>query len=255
MPDFIVFEQPLNERVRTLIRLHHLFREADHHAAGASAWDTRAALAGLTEALELLTRSDVKTEFLKELERVQAVLSPLAARPGVDDSRLTGILTALERCSEAMHAARGQLGQGLRDNEFLAPLRQRSAIPGGATHMDLPAYHYWLQGPPEAREADLRAWLGELDLIREPVDLLLDLLRQSADWSAQCAPRGVYQKSLDPEAGYQLVRVRVARADGCFAEISGGKHRFTVRFMEFSDRERPRQRPEDVEFELSCCAL
>jgi cell division protein ZapD len=41
----------------------------------------------------------------------------------------------------------------------------------------------------------------------------------------------------------------------CFAEISGGKHRFTVRFMEMKDFDRPFQTTRDVAFLLNCCAI
>jgi cell division FtsZ-interacting protein ZapD len=37
-------------------------------------------------------------------------------------------------------------------------------------------------------------------------------------------------------------------------ELSGGRHRFTARFMKFSTADvRARQTDEDIEFELACC--
>ena len=40
-----------------------------------------------------------------------------------------------------------------------------------------------------------------------------------------------------------------------FAEISGSKHRFCIRFMESSDWEHPVKTESDVPFELNTCVI
>jgi cell division protein ZapD len=52
-----------------------------------------------------------------------------------------------------------------------------------------------------------------------------------------------------------LLRVGLRRTQPYFAEISGGKHRFTIRFMNSNASERPTQSEEDVAFQLTCCIL
>ena len=41
----LVFEQPLNERMRTFLRLDFLYNQALHHNEMASPWGSRAAMA------------------------------------------------------------------------------------------------------------------------------------------------------------------------------------------------------------------
>lgn len=255
MSDHILFEQPLTERIRTVIRLDHLFAQAHHHLHGPTEWDSRAAVTALIGVLELLSRGDLKTELLKELERYQATLKRLAETPAVDDQRLRSVLEQLAEASARLLAHKGPLGQSLRDNEFLNAIRQRGMAPGGASHIDLPAYALWLHAEAADRQMLLQNWLEQLDPVRRPVALLLDLLRGSSVWEEQTAPGGFFQRNLDSGTGHQLIRVRLPRAQGLFAEISAGRHRFSLRFLQFSASERPRQVAHDVRFELSCCGL
>ena len=70
------------------------------------------------------------------------------------------------------------------------------------------------------------------------------------------ATGGVYQRTLDPNLPCQMVRIALPQERPYFAELSGGRHRFTARFLEFSTAEdRARQTVQDVEFELACCVI
>ena len=53
-----------------------------------------------------------------------------------------------------------------------------------------------------------------------------------------------------------MIRVSIDVDGLVFPEISAGKHRFTVRFMELENTEdRPVQTTRDIPFQLSCCVL
>ena len=74
--------------------------------------------------------------------------------------------------------------------------------------------------------------------------------------SCHAANEGVYQAQLNPNHPYQLIRIALPSGVPYFAELSGGRHRFTARFLEFSAAEdRTRQTVEDVDFELACCLI
>ena len=86
--------------------------------------------------------------------------------------------------------------------------------------------------------------------------LILRLTRDSAVMRPEDAPGGFFQKTLDPNLPCQMVRVAVPAGAPYFAEISGGKHRFTVRFLEVPViGERPLQTRQDVPFSLGCCII
>lgn len=251
----ITYEQPLNERIRTFLRLEFLFRQAEHNLSSESPWNSRATIANLIEILNVFARGDLKTEVIKELERLAGTLARLESNPKVDKAKLNQILDDVDGLVDRLYLMQGQVGHQLKDNEFLTAIKQRTTIPGGTCDFDLPAYHYWLQRPAAERDAELRQWFSTFDNFRSAIDLMLGLVRESASESREFAAGGFYQQSLDTAVPYQLIRVTLPARSPFFAEISGGKHRFTVRMMEMRGYERPTQATRDVEFVLGCCAI
>ncbi|SCZ50370.1 cell division protein ZapD [Thiohalomonas denitrificans] len=254
MHNAITYEHPVNEKVRNLLRLEHLFKQVSHFLRGQSPWDSRTTIVTFMEILDVFGRGDLKTELMKEMERATVNLEPHLEHPDVDHARLGNILRALERLRGNLNSYPGPLGQELRDSEFLNSIRQRTTIPGGACDFDLPGYHYWLEQPAEVRHRDLERWSANLDAVRQPVELLLKLIRNSADFHPRTAERGAYGQSLSASLPYQLIRIRVPVEQPHFPEVSGGKHRFTIRFMQPGEG-RPVQVHEYIDFQLSCCSL
>ncbi|MEY2721850.1 MAG: hypothetical protein RL597_1295, partial [Pseudomonadota bacterium] len=84
----LVFEQPLNERMRAYLRIDFLFNQGLFHAHSNSQWGSRAAIASLLDILAIITRSDVRADVLKELERQIAVYTEFQRRPNIDVDRL-----------------------------------------------------------------------------------------------------------------------------------------------------------------------
>lgn len=255
MTDTVTYELPLNERIRTFMRLEHLFSQASYTLRGYSTWDSRATLNTLVDILELLARSDFKTELLKELEALHNSLSALGNAPGVDLEQLTTIVDELSESMNALHQVDGQLGQALRENEIIATLLQRNTVIGGNCKFDMPAYHFWLQQPADSRIEKVENWYDQLKIANRPIALILGILRESANPSQQLANSGFYQQSLDTNIETKLIQVTIENQRPYFAELSGGKHRFTVRFMEPRESGRPMQTNDDVSFQLTCCNL
>lgn len=255
MENTIIYEQPLNERMRTFMRLEHLFQQTAYSMRGFSVWDSRATIAGLIDILEILSRGDLKTEMIKELDHQQTELAGLKNKHGVDHKQLDDILGQLRQAQDKLHAHTEQLGQSLRENELLSILRQRSSITCGCCNFDLPAYHFWLQQVPENRMDALERWYESLTVISTPLNLILSILREGADPRRITAEQGFYQQSPDSNATTRLLRVSLPAEAVCFPEISAGKHRFTIRMLEPQTKGRPLQTQDDVEFTLWCCAL
>jgi cell division protein ZapD len=251
----VVYEQPLNERARTFLRLEFLFAQHHHHRADRTHWGVRATLRSLLDIYTIVSRSDLKSEILKELGEQHGALSRLQQRPGVDASRLQGVLAELNEAINAMQVLTTHtLGTVLRDNEFLIALLHRSTIPGGVGAFDLPSFHHWLAQPFDHIRRDLDAWFADLVPFDRAVNLALRLLRQSTQPVEAVARGGMHVYT--PPAEYELVRVLVAASAGVYPEISAGRHRYTVRFMSQRDvNTRPVQTGADVRFQLQCCAL
>lgn len=253
--DKIIYEHPLNEKTRTLLRLEHLFKQIAYYAPQPNIWDSRAAIDTLLDMTSIFTRADIKADLLKELKRHRGKLDSMRTLPGIDEERLDQVLTEIHQITDQLYGLSGQIGQELRENEFLKGIMQRSSIPGGNCAFDLPAYHFWLQQPPEVRIEELNHWSRTLDQVENAVHLLLSLVRGSTQPTREQANCGLFQQSLDSQSPAQLIRVGLPRESTAFPEISGGKHRFTIRFMEHNNPERPNQVNNSVTFFLNCCIL
>ena len=80
------------------------------------------------------------------------------------------------------------------------------------------------------------------------------LTRESSPGRSELAPGGMFQYQIDRSMGCQLVRITLPAGALFYPEISGGQHRFTVRFLNWiGPEQRAAQVSEDIRFELACC--
>lgn len=249
------YEHPLNERIRTLMRLEVLYHRVAHFAARPEAPDHHAALISLFEITDVAARADLKTDILQELERQKQLLAPLRSNPAIDTNVLEPLLAEIDRVSINLLAQTGKVGQHLRDNEWLMTIKQRTAIPGGVCEFDLPAYHYWLNGDTAARQNDLKAWLAPFLPIHDGLAIILRLLRDNGRIARHTATRGVFQLMLTSSKVAQLLRLGLARGLPCVPEVSANKYALNIRFVSLSGMERGSVYAHDVDFDLMFCNL
>ena len=256
MTDILIYEQPLNERIRTFLRIEHLFSQANHYSSNPDAWNVRLIIAALLEVNDLLKRSDVRAELVNELERHAETLRALSDNPRVDSERLQKLLNDIHEYLSILSNMGWDPGAPLDSDDLLNSIKQRISIPGGACNFDLPNYHYWLNRPLETQEQNLQIWQKDLLIIRDSVNLTLNMIRNSANPSGETAVNGFFEHLIASDTPGQLVRVKLPGDSKHFPEISGSKHQFSIRFMEQPQTTQPAiKTSEDVVFELHFCAL
>lgn len=252
----ICYEQPLNERVRVLLRLEFLFEQFDFFLAQTPPWASRGALQALFEILNLTARSDLRSELRKELDRHVKYLNRLQRTEGVNAEALARILHEVSQSVEIVQGTDSAAQEDVRQNDFLSSIRQRSVIPGGTCLFDLPGLHHWLLHAPAVRQRQLEAWIAPFRPWLQGVSLVLRLIRDSASASVETAENGFFQRSLDSSAPSQLIRVLLPSHTRVYPEISGGRHRFAIRFLEQDNPDqRPVQTSSAVSFQLVCCII
>jgi cell division protein ZapD len=252
--NLITYEFPLNERIRVFIRLEQLFQEFGHFSSGSTIADKRAAIGVLLDVMSIFRRNDLKSEILKELDRHAKVLNKYADSQNVDPKQLESILDKITSVSKKLYATSGKIGIDIMESDLFQSIAQRSSIPGGTCSFDLPEFHFWLEQDESIRSKDMERWGSPFNDIRSGIDLILDFIRNSNEPSEELAEAGFFQIALDKNMSYQLIKVSMDKSLPCFAEISGGKHRCTIRFMmPTTDEQRPSQCPDDIPFSLTRC--
>lgn len=256
MSKTIVYEQPLNERVRAFLRLERLFQQFAWHSRNGSQWNNPIAVNAIIELMAVTTRSDVKLEVHKELERQHSRLQSLAQRPQVDHQQLDTLLNNLQQRMDDIRSTSSPLGKALRDDELLNAIRQKPSLPGCICDFDLPVYKFWLTRDQKAQGQKMQQWYQAFSQLDRCVQLILDVMRHSAEPSDEIAANGFFQQSLDTSVTTQMLRIHIDRQADSYPEISAGKHRFSVRFMQNDDpSQRPVQCQQDIRFALQMCQL
>jgi cell division protein ZapD len=250
----ITYEYPLNERIRTLLRLEDLFEKTLYFADAEGPHEHHVALVTLFEILEVASRADLKFDLVQELERQRQILLSFRNNPDISEDALSGALYEIEQSSTALLAMQGKTGQYLRENDWLMSIKNRAGIPGGVCEFDLPAYFFWLHRDPAQRQADFKGWIGPLLPIRAAISIVLRLLRSSGRPERQVAARGAFQQMLSGRTA-QLIRLRVSHDVAAVPEISANKYALNVRFTVPDTDMRPKQSEADIEFELTYCNL
>ena len=252
----IRYEQPLNERMRTFLRYEQLTHRFYFFTKHEHSSDSHAALLTLIEILSLVSRGDLKQELLKEIKRQIDALEQLSSKPKLNTEKLTQILTKHKQTFDKLHTVRGQIGNHLKENDFINSIRQRAVIPGGTCDFDLPEYHHWLNLPFTQRNKVLLEWIAPFKIVQESVGRALKLIRASTKYTTITAQKGFYDQTLDPSAPNQLIRIAMDKKHNFFPECSAGKHRFSIRFLSQDDpNSTPKQTHANIEFKLACCSF
>ena len=249
----ILYEYPFNERIRTYLRLQHLFDRLSVLVAREDALDHHFALSTLFEILEVASRSELKGEVLKDLERQKQQYLGYRGNPAIAQAVLEQVVAELDRLFTALNELSGKIGQPLQELEFLNTLRSRFVMPGGSCEFDLPAYHAWKHLPADQRCHDLQAWIGCLTPLAQSVRTLLQLTRETGARQKVMATGGQLQQNLSQGRHYQLLRLRIDPALGLVPEISCNRLLVVIRLMQAQSDGRLVSTTADVGFELTLC--
>lgn len=248
----ILYEHPFNERVRTYLRLEHLFERFDELTRRDHPVDHHFALVTLFELINAGNRSDLKSDLLKDMERHKQQFSALRGNPSIAEKALEQLLEHLDDCHAGLNQTLGKLGQNISDNELLASLHNRIAIPGGTCSFDLPSYHAWQHEAPEQRRADIARWAAPFTPMCDAVRLLLSLMRDTGTVQKMMASNGQFQQSL-AQGKFQLMRVAIAPDLHLIPEISGNRLMIWVRMMRPDGEGRLQHCNDDAPFEMTLC--
>lgn len=250
----IRYEHPLNERIRTLLRLEDLFKKIDFFSVKDSPFDHHCALMTLFEILDIINRADIKSDLLQELERQKQILETLRENPDISESALDNVLDNIQTTFRSMLKISGKAGGHLLDNEWLMSIKQRTSLLGGICQFDLPSYQYWLNLDPVQRRKDFNEWLAPLLPIRNAFDIVLYLLRSSGKTTQNIAHQGIFQQPGSEYIAHMLC-ISINEDIPCVPEISANKYALNIRFVPSQSGQRTKVYEKDVAFDLTFCNL
>ena len=247
----IRFEHPLSERVRSFLRIEHLFIRFHRESLRCdSPWAHHLALFTLFEIMECAARAELKLDILQEIERQKQLLAGnrTAATEPVQ-------LQQLQEVAENLQGIQQKFGQHLRENEWLMAIKQRMLVPGGTSPFDLSSYYFWQQLPHEQRLADLNKWIATLTPTYEAIAVLLTILRSNTRAVDCVAVNGNYQHNSLAQ-NIHMLTIELEKNKHALPEVSANKYFTHIRFLAAS-QESARGKPiiEDMPFKLIMCSF
>jgi cell division protein ZapD len=249
------YDYPFNERIRTLLRVEDLFAKVLHNLAAGHEYHHHCALLTLLQILDVVDRSELKSELLQELDRQKHAMHLLVGNPAIVADALQAMLNDIEIAASGLRLETTKLGQTLRANEWLMSIKQRAGIPGGVCEFDVPSYHYWLGLGEERRTKDLESWLKPLIPMQQAIIIILRILRGSGATTPLIAVNGAYQKMLGGSKPAQMLKIEVDDNVTCFPEVSANKYAINIRFNTLDCAQKPQKFDDDVQFSLTLCNL
>ena len=248
----ISYEFPLNERVRTMLRLEDLFSRLDELIKAVDHCAHHVALSLIFEILEVTSRGELKSDLLQELERQKRILAALRSNPEISEDALDIVLGEIDTVSAQLLALNGKIGQHIRENEWLMLIKQRAGIPGGMCEFDLPSYHYWQHQDASVSHRNLNEWVSPLRPIYNALKILLKLLRENCKNHQFTAHQGSFQQMQGGRLA-QMLRVTLNKELPCIPEISANKYALNIRFVAADYAGKTILYSQDVEFKLTFC--
>lgn len=241
----LIYEHPLNEKTRSFLRLEYLSQQlqtnvdVDHQ---------HRCFYPLFSLCELTERCDYRGEVLQDLDKKIMTLSNWQSLPHTDTNQVEIYLKRLITAKEDLLVSE-RPGVKLKQDRFLAALRQRFNMPGACCNFDLPQLHYWLAKPWEVRQQEYLQWVDNFNALLYPINLLLDLTRQTSQYCETVANAGFFQGNSNQ--ALSMIRVKVDAEKGCYPTISGHKNRYAIHFVQF---EQQKHSDQAIEFQLATCA-
>lgn len=242
----IIFEHPLNEKMRTWLRLEFLLNQINKHCHFQED-DALLFFHALSELLEIIERSDIRSDLIKEIESQKQKLTVWLNVDGVDKELINGLLIKFDSYLTQFNATI-RLGQALKDDRFITSIRQRLMIPGGCCSFDLPFFYLWLKLPVESRAQQVQKWLKHLSLLDESLSSCMQLIRQLGEFKKFIYTNNFFQET---NGEINLIRIRVSLDKKVYPQVSGHMSRYSVRFLPLETCENSTTDP--IEFELACC--
>lgn len=250
--NIIIYEHPLQERIRNFLRLEFLFARFETGCGSENVDLHHLALLSLFEIMESAARADLKLDILQELERQR---QRMQIQPECYESLDSDLGERLQNAAANLQGIQQKFGQHLRENEWLMTLKQRSALPGATSPADFASYYFWQNTSVAERQEYLQQWAAALMPTQRAIALLLTILRHHIHVSDCTAVKGNFQES-GAHTHIQLLRIGIDKSQCIIPEIAANKYQIHIRFVNV-DFQHLRGEPihKDVLFRMGRCSF
>ena len=245
----ILYEHPLNERIRSYLKLEQLFSQLDNCVPEDIHYYHQVFFNALFSIIDCLERNDIRGDLIKDLEKLERNLVIWSKSPEINSDAISENIQQTVQLICQLKGSSPTWWQ-LKEDKLLSSLKQRFAIQGGNASFDLPQLHFWINQQVDTITNDLNQWCSLLDHIRRALFLILKFIRQRDNFKAIDTESGFYQDSGE---GISLLRIKVPQNAHYYPSVSGNKFRYSIRFMLPCEENGRKYSNQATHFQLARC--
>jgi len=254
----ITFEFPLNERIRRLLRIEEIYQKFEHQLKNTHDYFEFSCFNTLFEIVQLVSRSDLKIDFLQELERQEKKQLVLLDHQGLKEGQLDPkeIISMIQVARKKLENIDVKPGFNFNNNLFLEEVKKRISSPGGLLDVDFPNFRNWsIQKTRKSKLEDFKTWAQPLMVFKDAASVILLILRNQCQIESIKAKEGKHQQTIDPLKTFDLIRLELENALNIYPEISANKYTVNVFFNQLNEELKKEPVKSNLEFKYSICWL
>mgnify|MGYP002846758734 FL=1 len=245
-----IYEEPVQEKIRKFIKIEFLFNKLFYFKHKENKHDNYIALLALCELYEILSRSDIKSELIREIENQNHYFKKIKEIPEANSEKLSSVLEKQKVLLQLIHGIESNYLEYLENDILFKTIAKNSINPLQPTSVE-----FWLSRDIVLRENQINLWTEPLLFIKKSVDFILDVIRKSGRFEDKLAEKGFFIEKLDPKKNILLIRITLTSDLYYYPQISVGKQRLNIMFMSKDDKNNLISHKEDVTFILTTCVL
>ncbi len=247
-----IYEEPVQEKVRKFLKIEYLFDRIFYFKSKEDRMDNYNALLALSQLYEILARSDIKSELIREIETHNTYFNKIKkmAEIHADQSKLNSVLEKQDLLLKLIYNVESNYLDYIEDDTLC-----KTIIKNCFSTLQPSSIEFWLTRDIVLRETQIDLWLEPLLFIKKSVDFILEIIRKSATFNDKLAEKGFFIEKLDPKKNILLVRVTLTSDLYYYPQISVGKQRLNIMFMSKDDKNNLVRYQDDVPFILTTCTL
>jgi len=253
--NLVAYELPINEKARNFLRMEYFSEKIEGYIAGENL-ESDATVSLLIELSEFINRSDLRKDLITELERAANAFSNFSGNPQVDPDNLEKVIATIKDSLTILKLRDYNPGSCIKADDLINQVRQKSSSQKGVNKFELPRFYFWSNLSQDEKNCQVEKWMSDILPLQKANTLMLGIIRGSSVTSLEAAAEGFFQRSLEKGKTNYLLRFSLPISLPVFPEVSGGKHRFTVRFFHhFDTSSKPKQTSGVIQFQLQICGI
>ena len=245
-----VYEEPVHERIRKLIKLEFLFNQIHYFKNKEDSYDNYISLLSMSNLYEILVRSDIKSELISEMDSQNRAYKKLKKVPAADQKKLNSVLEKQEMLLKFLHEVQSNYLDYLGHDILF-----KSIVKNSHSSLQPSSIKFWLSRDIAFRNNQIKKWLEPISFIERSSNFILEVIRKSGSFADKFAKKGFYLEKLDPKKNILLIRVNLTSDLYYYPQISVSKQRLNIAFMAKDDKNNFIPYQEDLSFMLTLCSI